>query len=102
MLSDIAWIVNHYPQFREIGARCGLEVPQLLLQSVKKFDREFLESSEPAGSTFLVEESGALQYDDAKALYRRLSRFFAKHGMQEVSKAERKKRGARGAEKRWG
>ena len=38
---------------------------------------------------FLVEESGALSYEDPKALYRRLSRFFAKCAMQDVSKAER-------------
>jgi hypothetical protein len=62
------------------GSRCR----KLLLHAVKKFGRKFPEHTEPAGSTFLAEESGALHYEDAKALYRRLSRFFAKYNIKNI------------------
>jgi hypothetical protein len=73
----------------------------LLLQSVKKFDREFIEPLEEIDDSFLLKESGPLSYEDARALYKRLSQFFAQHGAKNLSEEERRQRGAQGAARRW-
>ena len=101
MLNDIAWFANHYPQIREIGNRRNLGVPQLLLQSVKKFDREFVEPLEEVDDSFLLKESGALSYQDARSLYKRLSQFFAQHGARKLTAENRQDRGKKGADARW-
>jgi hypothetical protein len=75
-------------------------VPYFLSWALKTFRRDFAGPEREPDDGFILQESGRLSYEDARALYRRLSGYFAKKGTG--TKQEMRKRGKRGAAKRWG
>ena len=102
LLDDFGWFVTHYSWLRDTAAEMGLSFRNLITGAVRKFRHEFEPTPASADEEFWVEKAGAHSYEDARILYRRLSRFFAHKGASKTSAADFRKRGAKGAAKRWG
>lgn len=102
MIKDLVLFVSHYPELYEVGARRGMDVSQLVLRAVRKFDREFVADDADPEDLLTIKESGTLNHEQARALYRQLSSYFARHGVKQLTAAQKRTRAAAGAKGRWG
>jgi hypothetical protein len=97
----IVSVVTNYPEIEEIGMRRNVSPADLVLLGVRKFDRDYVPDDASAEELLRIHHTGTLNEDSAKDLYRQLSRYFARKGVQNLSPEERKKFGEQGAKKRW-
>jgi hypothetical protein len=68
----------------------------------RKFDRDFVPEDASVEELLRVQQARTLSEDAARDLYRRLSRYFAQKGIQNLSSEDRRKYGKQGGLKRWG
>ena len=101
MLDYISAMVDFFPEVGRGAKTCGLKPQALVRKAVRQYLREFVpQNSRP--DELLETEHGKLSPDDARALYKRLSSYFARKGGEGVPRKVRKERGLAGAKKRWG
>jgi hypothetical protein len=95
-------VVTNYPEIEEIGARRNIKPADLVLLGVRKFDRDFVPDDGSPEELLRIHPTGTLLNErDAHDLYRQLSRYFARKGIQKLSPEERKQYGKQGGLARW-
>lgn len=101
LIEAIGWVLTHYELLQGMAAKKSLPVEQFLNKSVRLLDRE---PSTPIDPDNFVDEwiSEPLSYEDTRALYKRISKFFAKKGTDATPASVLKKRGQDASRARWG
>lgn len=101
MLEYISAMVTSFPEIQDGADHCGMTPQELVRKAVRRFVREYVPGS-ATPDELLQTPHGTLSHEDARALYKQLSSYFARKANEQIPSAIRKKRGAAGAAKRWG
>lgn len=101
MLEYVLQMIECFAEVNEIATRRGIKYKPLIMKAVRRFDLEF-PSNYSVPEDLLTTEAGSLSYDQARALYKRLARYFALKGAETLPKKDRVARSTKGANSRWG
>ncbi len=102
MLEDIVSIIESFPELNEIARRRSTSVKRLILSAVRKWDKEFVPADAKSSDLLDIgEHPRRISHEDAVVLYKRLSKYFAKKGMEQTEPVVRKANSAKAAGARW-